>query len=1026
MDQPVSTPQATQPSRGFKSKLTTCTTKIKAVHREYNFLLVGALVSVILMYLLYVTRTVHPFGQYSVLVLDLNAQYVSFYEYLRSIFFGEGSILYSFCRALGGEFMGMYDYYVASPFAWLVALFPAKYMQEALMFIFLLKTALCSMSMGFYLYKHSVTKNKMVIIIFSIMYALCSYGIIQQHNSMWIDAVMLLPILAYAIEGMIKRGSFRLYVLTLAIVLISNFYIGYMMCIFVVAYCFYYYFAHNQDFENNPTGEKSHFIRSVGRMVLWSVLAVGIAAIIIITARYSLALGKDDFSNPSWEITQKFDLFELLIKFFPSSYDTVRPEGLPFVYCGVLTLMMVPAFFFSKKISNREKIAAALFILFFIASFATSTIDLIWHGFQKPNWLNYRYSYMLCFFLLVLAFRGFEHLEFVSRKSMLGVTVAIGLVVLLLQELGDYITEGNEKLVIRPWAMVWLTLGCLVAYFIIICLWGKARGRFKDNLAVVLAFLVCVEVFLSGTADMKAFHGDVVYGKYNEYMQFTQTFRPIVDTIYENDDDLFRMEKTYYRKPNDNFAIDINGLTNSTSTLNRETLDFLAEMGYAAYSHQSKYATFGGKDKTYFGTPVNDALLGLKYLITDKDLDHIYGEPVYTYEDYGYAEGANILSTKYKVYRNDYALSFGVGVSDAWADFDSSQFDNPFERINAMVTAMLGASETVQIFVPVEQVGDPQLKGVTKSTKTEKLKDADGNTANDTVGLFKYTCSSDSNSIVYTYKVPANTELYFYTASNNGNRKEVDLKSSTTSKTLTYGATGENQRIIQLGQSASEEMTLEVVLKKKEYIVRQDWTAVYYIDWDAFTSAMTTLQKGQIDFSETKQDHHLIGSVSTTQDEQLIYTSVPYDEGWKITVDGKSVETKKAAGALVSFTIDGAGEHEVEMLYMPTPYVLGFAISGICLVIFLLLVIFYRYLNRIPFVKHFVKIQRPDLPELVLPDEGMLPTTEDLGHVEEPTPPVCPAIVVPEASDVPEVVDEDQTSTPKKAQPPQNHPKKKK
>ena len=53
-------------------------------------------------------------------------------------------------------------------------------------------------------------------------------------------------------------------------------------------------------------------------------MAEGIAALIILSARYSLAFGKDEFSSPNWSITQKFDLFELGYKFLPSSYDQMR------------------------------------------------------------------------------------------------------------------------------------------------------------------------------------------------------------------------------------------------------------------------------------------------------------------------------------------------------------------------------------------------------------------------------------------------------------------------------------------------------------------------------------------------------------------------------------------------------------------------------------------------------------------------------------------------------------------------------
>ena len=143
-------------------------------------------IPVAIMYLIYLAMEIHPFGNGSVLVLDLNAQYVYFYEALRDFVWGDNSLLYTFSRQLGGEFMGIYAYYVASPLSYIVALFPKGKILEALLCIFLLKTGLCGLTCGYYLTK--ITKNeklnKINVVIFSTMYALCSYAIVQQNNSM--------------------------------------------------------------------------------------------------------------------------------------------------------------------------------------------------------------------------------------------------------------------------------------------------------------------------------------------------------------------------------------------------------------------------------------------------------------------------------------------------------------------------------------------------------------------------------------------------------------------------------------------------------------------------------------------------------------------------------------------------------------------------------------------------------------------------------------------------------------------------
>ena len=924
---------------------------------EYGYLLFATVIPMVLFYLIYlIGKQLYPFGDGTVLVLDLNGQYVSFYEGLYDILHGEADLLYSFSRNLGGEFLGIYDYYVASPFAMLLALLPQRFMLEGLLLLFLLKAGLCGLFMGIYLHKHAAGEpNRLAVVVFSVMYAMSSYCVVQQHNSMWIDAVLWLPMLCLGIESLIKYGHFRLYVFALAITIHSNFYIGYMAVIFTLAYCFYWYFAHNQNNENNPLGEKAHFIKSVGRVAVWSVLAVGIAALAILSARYALTFGKDEFSNPNWEVTQKFDLFEFFYKFLPSSYDTVRPEGLPFVYSGVLTIIMAPAFFLNKKFSTREKVAAAFLILFFIGSFATSSIDLIWHGFQKPNWLNYRYSFMLCFFLITLAYRAFDRVMYTSRKALLGVVAAIGIYVMILQKFTDFLAEENEKLVVRPFATIWLTLGCLFVYFILISVAGRAKPRARESVAMILVFVVTVEVFLSGLSDMNQLDKDVTFSKYSRYNNMIDTVRPITDTIHEYDGGFYRMEKTYFRKTNDNFALGIKGLSCSTSTLNRDTIDFLRSMGYASRSHWSRYLG---------GTPVNDSLLGIKYLITNEDESDYYGPALFTPEDYGYDEDFS-PNGNYDVYFNEFALSFAYGVAEGWLTFDYENYDNPYDRLNAMITVMLGETQTVQVFKPAVQNGEPETVNVNVGSVN-----VNSTTAAEHIS-YKVDDKTKSGFLYYSYTVPADTELFFFYP--NEYLREVKLgvndkkggeSASYTSKG-TFGG-GETNRIVSLGESTTGDLFLKVEIDNDSnnlYVIPKD-SYIYYIDMETFKDAFTRLGKTQFAIDPESTDSHLFGTVTTETERQLMFTSIAYDEGWNIYVDGKKVDLYEANSALISFYVEGAGTHTIEMKYMPATVALGITVSLISLAVFALLCLAYPFLRKMGHLNKLGIISGEPLPEI--------------------------------------------------------------
>ena len=505
-----------------------------------------ALPLVLMLVLYIVVIELHPFGDGSVLVLDMNGQYVYYFEAFREAIVGEGSCVYSFSRALGGEFWGIFFYYLASPLSFIVILFPKEMILEALLTIILLKTGLCGLTFGFYLHKNTESKRRIATIIFSTIYALSSYAIVYQCNTMWIDALIWLPIITYAIEELIKKKRFVLYVVSLAVTIMSNYYIGYMVCIYSALYFVYYCLANKHD-NINLLGEDKHLLKSFVRFALYSVLAAAMAAFVLVAAYYSLSFGKSDFSNPSFAFNIKFNPIKMLTKLLSGAYDTVRPEGLPYIYCGIVSLFLLPIYFSVKKIGLREKIASAIFILVFVLSFMINPIDLIWHGFQKPNWLNYRYSFMLVFFFLVLAYKAYMHF---SRKNARGLIIS-GIFILAFIliarnfELKSYVTSDSallEKgaiLVSLIAATVIFTLLFLIAIF--------KSDKAKRVSEVILAVVICGELLCNGAVLMRQYDSDVLYSKYSSYNNYIQDLRPSVEAIKALDSGFYRTEKTEQR-----------------------------------------------------------------------------------------------------------------------------------------------------------------------------------------------------------------------------------------------------------------------------------------------------------------------------------------------------------------------------------------------------------------------------------------------------------------------------------------------
>lgn len=978
--------------------------------REYGYLFFSFIIPVIIMYLIYASMGIHPIGEGSVLVLDLNGQYVSFYEGLRNAIYGDMSMLYSFSRALGGEFLGMYAYYLASPFSYIVALFPQKMILEALLTIFLLKTGLCGLTFGYYLHSHfskRPTFSRITTVAFSLMYALSAYCIVQQHNSMWIDAVIWLPIVSLGLEGLIEKGNYKLYTGFLALTLASNFYIGWMVCIYCVTYFLFYYFMRNEKGQNNPYRESTHFAKSFLRFAFFSVLAAAMAAVILMTAYYSLTFGKTTFSNTNWSFKANFDILDMFVKFLPCSYDTVRPEGLPFVYCGMLTVLLIPVFFCNPRYSAREKICSGILVAFFLLSFLIRPADLVWHGFQRPNWLNYRYSFMLCFVLLVMAYKGILEIRRV-HSGVLFFSAGTLLVLLAVAQKTEFSTfilgsssyhRDHEVGKLLNLECVWLSVLCVGVYLIMLCAMKHAKK--PKNIALILAILISAELFGNGLCNCLDLGSDVVYTKYTTYHNTLDPLRETVTAIADSDMSFYRLEEASHRKANDNMALNVHGMTSSTSTLNATTIRFLKNMGYFGKSHETRY---------FPGNPVSDSLLGVKYVLSAQEESNAEARAAKAmFADLGLYE-EYYSDDQYTVYRNLTALALGYAVSSSIASVDVADYQNPYERLNAIVTAMLGSDTPIEVFKPLNDYS-VSTGSVTKTTGTPSK------TSNYKYPYTNYQKVGDTSSafVRYTFRVPfidtpeevrqriesiqpgddededyegddediyegvASQYIFFYLPSEF--QREFSFSAPSGSYGKVYGGGSERSLFVgSLREGMSNDVTL--TLEASNLYVTDGVPLFYYLDLTVFADAMEKLSKSQLIIDEGYTDDHLTGKI-TTDGSTTVFTSIPYDKGWQVKVDGKRVDIrgilsdstlgeKSTDGAVIAFDIADGGEHTVELIYRPKAFTVGLAVSIIGILVFILIMIFEKKLNRF-----LGKIFMPITVPVTGPESGCIPESQD-------------------------------------------------
>lgn len=881
----------------------------------------------------YVTFGMWPLGERSVLCLDLNAQYVFYFDYFHDVFAGKESMLYSWSRNLSGEFIGIIGYYLASPFNLLVWLFPREMITEGLMTMMLAKFGACGVCFAVYAHK-SRGLSKSTSAIFSMLYSLCAYMVVETMNPMWLDGVLILPLVCFGIESVVKKNRFKLLIISLSYAFITNFYIGFMIAIFTVIYFLYYFFA-----EAEYDGFKKVFgslIKKGSLTALSGITSALISAFMILPVYSALQNGKFAFTEPDYTVKPNFDLMDVATKLFPNTYDTVRMDGLPFIYCGSAALILVVCYFVSNKFRFSQKLSAGILLGVMLICMYIRPVDMMWHGGQMPNWLPYRYSFMISFIMVMLAAKAFEQLKDL-KKSTIGIITLLYIALIIYIESTDTFNAslGNEGRELFDGITVALpAIGFIAAAGIALYLVSKKfdTRKLTATAAIGLCAVFIAELCFNTTNSLQKMHTDIVFSTRDSYLGVVLPLREKVEQIKEKDDGFYRIEKNFFRSVNDPLAANMYGLSHSSSTLNEKAIDMLGYFGFTSNGH---YSRFSGN------TPVTSDIFGVKYILDCKDNNTV-----------NIKSEADITITE-----NPDALPITF-LSDMGIRHMDLNEDMVFENQNMLISYLTGSHK--EYFTTFNADGMPTVKNCTK-----------GNFAGGHVG---FTNTTGEASVTYRATAIADGEVYMYVPTDYQRQVTVYVNE----KYIGAMFESDNHNIKKLGTfKKGEKLEIRMRLDKSDLYIKTPQFAM--LDTQIYDEAIAKLN----DMNKATTVERISGTevvTNITADKnQMLFTTIPYEDGWTVYVDG--VETKPVKlveEALMGIPVT-AGSHKVEFRFFPARMDLGIICSICGILIFTLLI-----LTEMKFRKP-VKLKVSDANELLEDEEEEFSdnTENDLSEEED-------------------------------------------
>lgn len=851
--------------------------------------------------LMYKVKEIAPFGNRSVLCMDLWGQYSAMYAQLAQ---GEtlADLFYSWNGAFGYNNWAQSAYYCNSIFLLPLRLVSMENLVNYINWVCLLKLGCAGVSCLAFL-RYKTKSDSLFLIAGASAYSLCAYMLAFLSQPMWTDSLIYVPLVLIGMERMLHEKKPLMYSLMLALTICSSFYIGFAVCIFC---CLYFAASALPTLKLGKNAEGrcriqglKNFVFMTGRFSAFSVLGGAIAAPVILPIAQAVSLtiaSEAEFPTKlKW-----YGNFSYIFKHMLSEQPLcVEYTGVN-LSIGMIAFILLPLYFLNKRIPAVQRVVNGAVLAFLGLSLNCNFLDFMWHGFHFPNQLPGRWTFLFSLFVVLLICTAFVNFKGLSIPRTIG-GIAIGFTAVYIGIRGVGEVQGTE---VRKVYLILMAVSAviLLAMAVLEMLRTRAAKNTESRLARIpysmlsvfcAAALAMVCIVDSGMSYVKVSQFENGGTRVNDGKAFTANV--VKQYTYgsqwaSGEDDFYRTEANGGYTFNPSMVGGYHGMGYYSSTMRGNTFKFLRSLGNRVYADKvsSVYNV---------SSPVQNGLFGVKYFIDyARELDKLPATEIIHTD-----EVCNIVE-------NTTALSLAYAVSDAVLSYEVSDQIRAIENQNNLLNAIAG--EEVNVFRRL----NTSVFTYDNATLTESV-DWNQNYFHTIDGAqpvrfhYVYTCDADG-SVYLEHNFRAGT----ITVTWDGGTRSVDQGS---------------QKFAYLGNfTEGMEITIDVEITGVQLgCVGMN---LYCFDEALWNSTYEKLSAVQLDVNEFRADN-IKGTITMPQ-SQLVMTTIPQDGGWKVYCDGKQLETKLAADELICVIVP-EGTHTLEFRYHVPLLGAGAAISVTSLLI---------------------------------------------------------------------------------------------
>ena len=321
---------------------------------------------------------------------------------------------------------------------------------------------------------------------------------------------------------------------------------------------------------------------------------------------------------------------------------------------------------------------------------------------------------------------------------------------------------------------------------------------------------------------------------------------------------------------NEGLALGYDQLSSYSSANNPQAIALLNSLGYSSV----------GEFSTRYAEPIlaADALLGVKYAIAEQ-------APA------GYVAIPKPDDTASAVYENPYALSLGIAASKDIQNC-TLEGENPFEKQNGLYSKILG--HKVELY-----------------TEIDAAKTAD---------------SQDAKQ--WSFTVPAGSIGYLYINKDANAGSYWPIALTIDQRTINNEAWrfDNNIRQIAYASDAPSQHAVSIEVAEGHTDMPQGNEPVFYaLNLEAFKQIIDELKTSE--FVPTVFEDGKVEGEYTAENDCNLLLSIPYDDGWSVTINGAAAELMPAANKGMSCLSVQKGPNRILMTYKTPGARAGLAVS---------------------------------------------------------------------------------------------------